>query len=114
MKNIANKIPNSRPDQRNDERRFPPREKQYRGYTVEVPPGGDAVRAYRKIKKMLNCKKKHQNQKPRAGAVLDVDVCNHIQHVEGCSRHEGGEHKGVAHKQLPALRSGRQHPGHNE
>ena len=54
MKNIANRIPNSRPDQRTDERRFPPREKQYRGYTVEVPPGGDAVRAYRKIKKMLN------------------------------------------------------------
>jgi len=53
MKNIANKIPNNNPHQRNDERRFPPREKQYRGYSVEVPPGGDAVRAYRKIKRML-------------------------------------------------------------
>lgn len=53
MKNIANRIPNSRPDQKNDERRFPPREKQYRGYSVDVPPGGDAIRAYRKIKKMM-------------------------------------------------------------
>ena len=53
MKNIANKIPNNNPHQRNDERRFPPREKQYRGYSVDVPPGGDAVRAYRKIKRML-------------------------------------------------------------
>ena len=53
MKNIANKIPNNNPHQRNDERRCPPREKQYRGYSVEVPPGGDAVRAYRKIKRML-------------------------------------------------------------
>ena len=52
MKNIANKIPNSRYGQRTDERRFPPKEKQYRGYSVDVPPGGDAVRAYRKIKKM--------------------------------------------------------------
>ena len=53
MKNIANKIPNNNPHQRNDERRFPPREKQFRGYSVDVPPGGDAVRAYRKIKRML-------------------------------------------------------------
>ena len=53
MKNIANKIPNNNPHQRNDERRFPPREKQYRGYSVDVPPGGDAVKAYRKIKRML-------------------------------------------------------------
>ena len=53
MKNIANKIPNSRYGQRTDERRFPPKEKQYRGYSVEVPPGGDAIRAYRKIKKMM-------------------------------------------------------------
>ena len=37
MKNIANKIPNSRFGQRTDERRFPPKEKQYRGYSVEVP-----------------------------------------------------------------------------
>ena len=53
MKNIANKIPSNNPHQRNDDRRFPPREKQYRGYSVDVPPGGDAVRAYRKIKRML-------------------------------------------------------------
>ena len=65
MKNIANRIPNSRPDQRNDERRFPPREKQYRGYTVEVPPGGDAVRAYRKIKKMLKDNKVFEEMRER-------------------------------------------------
>ena len=53
MKNIINKIPNKNPYNRSDDRRFPPKEKQYRGYSVEVPPGGDAVRAYRKIKKML-------------------------------------------------------------
>jgi ribosomal protein S21 len=65
MKNIVNRIPNSRPDQRNDERRFPPREKQYRGYTVEVPPGGDAVRAYRKIKKMLKDNKVFEEMRER-------------------------------------------------
>jgi ribosomal protein S21 len=65
MKNIANRIPNSRPDQRTDERRFPPREKQYRGYTVEVPPGGDAVRAYRKIKKMLKDNKVFEEMRER-------------------------------------------------
>jgi ribosomal protein S21 len=65
MKNIANRIPNSRPDQRNDERRFPPREKQYRGYTVEVPPGGDAIRAYRKIKKMLKDNKVFEEMRER-------------------------------------------------
>ena len=65
MKNIANRIPNSRPDLRNDERRFPPREKQYRGYTVEVPPGGDAVRAYRKIKKMLKDNKVFEEMRER-------------------------------------------------
>ena len=53
MKNIINKIPNKNPYNRSDERRFPPKEKQYRGYSVEVPPGGDAIRAYRKIKKMM-------------------------------------------------------------
>jgi len=65
MKNIANRIPNSRPDQRTDERRFPPKEKQYRGYTVEVPPGGDAVRAYRKIKKMLKDNKVFEEMRER-------------------------------------------------
>ena len=65
MKNIANRISNSRPDQRTDERRFPPREKQYRGYTVEVPPGGDAVRAYRKIKKMLKDNKVFEEMRER-------------------------------------------------
>ena len=53
MKNIINKIPNKNPYNRSDDRRFPPKEKQYRGYSVEVPPGGDAIRAYRKIKKMM-------------------------------------------------------------
>ena len=53
MKNIINKIPNKNPYTRSDDRRFPPKEKQYRGYSVEVPPGGDAIRAYRKIKKMM-------------------------------------------------------------
>ena len=53
MKNIINKIPNKNPYNRSDDRRFPPQEKQYRGYSVEVPPGGDAIRAYRKIKKMM-------------------------------------------------------------
>lgn len=51
MKNIINRIPNKNPY--SNERRFPPKEKQYRGYSVEVPPGGDAIRAYRKIKKMM-------------------------------------------------------------
>ncbi len=53
MKNILNKIPNKNSYQKSDDRRFAPREKQYRGYSVEVPPGGDAIRAYRKIKKMM-------------------------------------------------------------
>ena len=53
MKNIINKIPNKNPYNRSDDRRFPPKEKQYRGYSVDVPPGGDAIRAYRKIKKMM-------------------------------------------------------------
>jgi len=53
MKNISNRIPSSSYNQRTDERRFPPKEKQYRGYSVDVPPGGDAIRAYRKIKKMM-------------------------------------------------------------
>ena len=53
MKNIINKIPNNNPNYRGNERRFPPKEKQYRGYSVEVPPGGDAIRAYRKLKKMM-------------------------------------------------------------
>ena len=53
MKNIINKIPNKNPYNRSDDRRSPPKEKQYRGYSVEVPPGGDAIRAYRKIKKMM-------------------------------------------------------------
>ena len=53
MKNIINRIPNKNPYNRSDDRRFPPKEKQYRGYSVEVPPGGDAIRAYRKLKKML-------------------------------------------------------------
>ena len=65
MKNIANTIPNSHPDQRTDERRFPPREKQYRGYSVDVPPGGDAVRAYRKIKKMLKDNKVFEEMRER-------------------------------------------------
>jgi ribosomal protein S21 len=65
MKNIANKIPNSRYGQRTDERRFPPREKQYRGYSVDVPPGGDAVRAYRKIKKMLKDNKVFEEMRER-------------------------------------------------
>ena len=53
MKNIINRIPNKNPYHKSDDRRFPPKEKQYRGYSVEVPPGGDAIRAYRKIKKMM-------------------------------------------------------------
>ena len=65
MKNIANKIPNNSPHQRTDERRFPPREKQYRGYSVDVPPGGDAVRAYRKIKKMLKDNKVFEEMRER-------------------------------------------------
>jgi len=64
MKNIANRIPNSRPE-RTDERRFPPREKQFRGYSVDVPPGGDAVRAYRKIKKMLKDNKVFEEMRER-------------------------------------------------
>ena len=67
MKNIVNKIPNSRPDQRNDERRFPPREKQYRGYSVDVPPGGDAIRAYRKIKRMLKENRVFEEMREREG-----------------------------------------------
>jgi ribosomal protein S21 len=65
MKNIANKIPNSRYVQRTDERRFPPKEKQYRGYSVEVPPGGDAIRAYRKIKKMMKDDKFFEEMRER-------------------------------------------------
>ena len=65
MKNIANKIPNSSYGQRTDERRFPPREKQYRGYSVDVPPGGDAIRAYRKIKKMLKENKVFEEMRER-------------------------------------------------
>jgi ribosomal protein S21 len=65
MKNIANKIPNSRYGQRTDERRFPHKEKQYRGYSVDVPPGGDAVRAYRKIKKMLKDNKVFEEMRER-------------------------------------------------
>ncbi len=65
MKNIINKIPNSHPHQRSDERRFPPREKQYRGYSVDVPPGGDAVRAYRKIKRMLKDNKVFEEMRER-------------------------------------------------
>ena len=65
MKNIANKIPNNSPHQRTDERRFPPREKQYRGYSVDVPPGGDAVRAYRKFKKMLKDNKVFEEMRER-------------------------------------------------
>ena len=53
MKNIINRIPNKTPYHKSDDRRVPPKEKQYRGYSVEVPPGGDAIRAYRKIKKMM-------------------------------------------------------------
>lgn len=65
MKNIVNRIPNNSPHQRTDERRFPPREKQYRGYSVDVPPGGDAVRAYRKIKKMLKDNKVFEEMRER-------------------------------------------------
>ena len=65
MKNIANKIPNSRYGQRTDERRFPPKEKQYRGYSVEVPAGGDAIRAYRKIKKMMKDDKFFEEMRER-------------------------------------------------
>ena len=65
MKNIANKIPNNNPHQRNDDRRFPPREKQYRGYSVDVPPGGDAVKAYRKIKRMLKDNKVFEEMRER-------------------------------------------------
>lgn len=65
MKNIANKIPSSRYGQRTDERRFPPKEKQYRGYSVEVPPGGDAIRAYRKIKKMMKDDKFFEEMRER-------------------------------------------------
>jgi ribosomal protein S21 len=64
MKNIASKITNNR-HERNDERRFPPKEKQYRGYSVDVPPGGDAVRAYRKIKKMLKDNKVFEEMRER-------------------------------------------------
>ena len=65
MKNIANRIPNNNPHQRTDERRFPPKEKQYRGYSVEVPPGGDAIRAYRKIKKMMKDDKFFEEMRER-------------------------------------------------
>jgi len=65
MKNIANRIPNNNPHQRTDERRFPPREKQYRGYSVDVPPGGDAIRAYRKIKKMMKDDKFFEEMRER-------------------------------------------------
>ena len=65
MKNIANKIPNSRYGQRTDERRFPTKEKQFRGYSVEVPPGGDAIRAYRKIKKMMKDDKFFEEMRER-------------------------------------------------
>ena len=67
MKNIANRIPNNNPHQRTDERRFPPREKQYRGYSVDVPPGGDAIRAYRKIKKMLKDNRVFEEMREREG-----------------------------------------------
>jgi ribosomal protein S21 len=65
MKNIANKIPNNNPHQRNNDGRFPPREKQYRGYSVDVPPGGDAVKAYRKIKRMLKDNKVFEEMRER-------------------------------------------------
>ena len=67
MKNIANRIPNNNPHQRTDERRFPPREKQFRGYSVDVPPGGDAIRAYRKIKKMLKDNRVFEEMREREG-----------------------------------------------
>ena len=65
MKNIINKIPNKNPYNRSDDRRFPPKEKQYRGYSVEVPPGGDAIRAYRKIKKMMKDDKFFEEMRER-------------------------------------------------
>ena len=65
MKNIINKIPNKNPYNRSDDRRFPPKEKQYRGYSVDVPPGGDAIRAYRKIKKMMKDDKFFEEMRER-------------------------------------------------
>lgn len=67
MKNIADRIPNNNPNHKGDERRFPPREKQYRGYSVDVPPGGDAIRAYRKIKKMLKDNRVFEEMREREG-----------------------------------------------
>jgi ribosomal protein S21 len=67
MKNIANIIPNSNPHQRTDGRRFQPREKQFRGYYVDVPPGGDAIRAYRKIKRMLKENRVFEEMRERQG-----------------------------------------------
>jgi len=51
MKNIANKIYNN--TMRSDDRRDGHRERRFRGYYVDVPPGGDAIKAYRKIKRMM-------------------------------------------------------------
>jgi len=68
MKNIVNKIPNNNTVQKNN--RFEdrkPREKMYRGYTVEVPPGGDPLRAYRKIKRMLKENKVFEEMREREG-----------------------------------------------
>lgn len=65
MKNIASKFSSNSSHQRTDERRFPPKEKVYRGYSVDVPPGGDAVKAYRKIKRMLKDNKVFEEMRER-------------------------------------------------